>query len=839
VKQDPSGWREAIRDRLTRWRAGRPRRLTRLAQGALALERLARALAPAAIVIGFFTAVSWTGLWLGAPTFLRILGVSAFIGALVAALTRLRGFAWPTADQARDALDARLPDAPAAALADQLANDDDPRTRGLWRLHRLRAERSSRRLRPIIPAPRLWSVDRKALGALAALALCATALLAGPEKYARVAAAFDWRWRAADSAPSRLDAWIDPPAYTGKPPIVLSLQKARESRDPISTPVGSTIIVRAASSSDLGVAIAGGVEAAPVAKGSAEAANERRFILRGDGRLTIARGAGDDASFALHALPDLPPRITPLGAPKANLRGSFALGYKIEDDYGARDAQIAARPAEGEAAPEAHPLVPPPGGSLELAPGPGGTGEARTTLDWSESPYAGSAVDLALIVHDEGGNEGQAVIRSYVLPGKTFRNPLALALIEQRRLLALDSRQKDRVLEAIDALMVAPELFTPDSRIYLGLRFVHDSLRHARSDAELVAVVDFLWEMATQIEDGDASQAERDLRSAEKALRDALKRGASPEEIAKLTEQLQKAMDQYLSALQQNAAKNAQPNESGDGQPVTPKDLKSMLDQMAQAAKDGDKDAAMDMLDRVQDMLDNLRTAEQSGRSQKNAQKQRNMRDLDNLMREQQKLRDDTFSRERGDARSAAPDENEQQGDSQQDRGAQGQRGAGREPSGQEQDELGQRQGQLEEKLNSLRRRAEREQGDRSNGLTDADNAMKQAEQALKQGDNESAMSAQGRALEGLRKGASEMAKQQGEESGASEEGEQAGEKSGKGMKGRNGEGPFGYANRQNNIDATAAQKARKVLDELRRRLGDPNRAREELDYLERLIRPD
>ena len=38
----------------------------------------------------------------------------------------------------------------------------------------------------------------------------------------------------------------------------------------------------------------------------------------------------------------------------------------------------------------------------------------------------------------------------------------------------------------------------------------------------LVAVVDFLWEMALQIEDGDAPQAERDLRAAEKALRDAL-----------------------------------------------------------------------------------------------------------------------------------------------------------------------------------------------------------------------------------------------------------------------------------------------------------------------------
>ncbi len=58
-------------------------------------------------------------------------------------------------------------------------------------------------------------------------------------------------------------------------------------------------------------------------------------------------------------------------------------------------------------------------------------------------------------------------------------------------------------------------------------------------------------------------------------------------------------------------------------------------------------------------------------------------------------------------------------------------------------------------------------------------------------------------------------------------------------MRGQNGEGPFGQASRRSNIDAAAAQKARKVLEELRRRLSDPNRAREELDYLERLIKPD
>ena len=237
------------------------------------------------------------------------------------------------------------------------------------------------------------------------------------------------------------------------------------------------------------------------------------------------------------------------------------------------------------------------------------------------------------------------------------------------------------------------------------------------------------------------------------------------------------------------------------------------------------------------------------------------MRDIDNMMREQQKLRDDTYSQERGNPKGFGPagrKRNQQtkrrtaRAKAQQDRGARtpgagkgkkpGQRGQSQQGQGEqgqgEQDELGQRQGQLEEKLDALRRRAEGQGAGK--GLTDADEAMRQAEQALETGRrSQSALSAQGRALEGLRKGAGEMA-QQGDENGPSDDQDQAGDKNGKGMKGgQNGEGVFGRANKQNNIDATAAQKARKVLEELRRRLSDPNRAREELDYLERLIRPD
>jgi uncharacterized protein (TIGR02302 family) len=857
VTQDRSGRLTGLRAFFSAAASSRLGRLTLLAQAALMVERLAVALAPAVIVVGFFVALSWTGIWLGAPSAARMAGMAVFAGLFIAALSRLRHFSFPSEREARAALDGPDAEAPAAALADPLANEGDPQTQSLWRLHLRRAERNAARLRPIRPAPRLWAMDPFAIGAMAVLALGAAGFLAGPEKYARVAAAFDWRTRSVADATSRIDAWIDPPAYTGKPPIVLALKTSSEKGSPVTAPIGSSIVIRATDAAGLSVTPQGGVD--PVADADAKngATKQQKFLLRGDGGLRLSRDGAAIAEFTLHSLPDGPPTITPLEAPQPNLRGSFILGYRIDDDYGARDALVSARPAANGPEPQGHPLFAPPTAPLELPAAPGGLGQARSTIDWTDSPYAGARVDLLLSVHDEGGNEGRAVLSDFVLPHKILTNPLALALAEQRRLLALDSGQKDKVQAAIDALMVAPELFTPNLGVYLSLRYAHDSLRRARSDADLASVADFLWEMALRLEEGDAPQAERDLRAAEKALREALNRGASPEEIARLTQELQKALDNFLAEMQKKSANKPQSAESetGDGRSVTAKDLKAMLDQLAEAAKNGDKEAAKELLDRMQDMLENLRQAEKSNDGGKAAQDRRTMRDIDRMMREQQKLRDDTFAHEQGkseqgempepgdESSQAAPDENH-------NKGRKAKSGATKSaPSGaddqaktdgaeSEQDPLDLRQQQLRQKLDSLQRRSEKSGAPAPKGLTEAQEAMGQAEQSLRQGDDSSALQAQARALDGLRKGASELAKQTqpGEGAPGEEEGQNG---KGRGMRGQNGEGPFGSANQQNNVDATAAQKARKVLEELRRRLSDPNRARDELDYLERLIKPD
>ena len=95
-------------------------------------------------------------------------------------------------------------------------------------------------------------------------------------------------------------------------------------------------------------------------------------------------------------------------------------------------------------------------------------------------------------------------------------------------------------------------------------------------------------------------------------MRQALERGASDEEIKKLTEDLRAALDKFMQALAEQMRKNpqqlARPLDQNTRM-LRPQDLKSMIDQMEQLARSGAKDAARKLLDELQQMLENLQMA--------------------------------------------------------------------------------------------------------------------------------------------------------------------------------------------------------------------------------------
>jgi uncharacterized protein (TIGR02302 family) len=850
---------------------------------AIAWERLWPVLAALLTVAGAFLAVSWAGLWLLLPPLGRLAGLLVFVFLFAAALVPLLRLRIPSDVDGLRRLDrhSALAHRPASAVADHLAaGANDPLSQALWRAHIERMLLAARSLKAGWPSPRVARHDPMALRALVLLLALVTFVAAGGERGQRIAAAFDWRG-VMTPANFRVDAWVTPPAYTGRAPVMLPGLRPGEAPRAVAAvavPAGSTLIVRASGGVNVDLACSGGLELMPVVDDAktadaktagaktaeAKAANvkapgtkaaagaqELHIAINGDGAATL-RGGGETLTWTFTAIPDRAPTIALAKDPEPQARGALLLAYKVEDDYGVVEAHAKfarKETAAKEKAENSYPLFEAPDVKLVLPQARTRNGAGQTIRDLSEHPWAGTDVVMTLTARDEANQEGASEPFEFTLPQRLFVKPLPRALIEQRRVLALDAGAKPVVLTALDALAFAPERFEPDVRIYLGLRSLYYDLALAKTDDALREVVARLWSMAVSIEDGNVSDAEQALRQAQEALRQALERGASEEEIKKLMDNLRAALDRFMQALAEEMRKNpqqlARPLDR-NARVLTPQDLKSMLDRMEQMARSGNKDAARRMLDELQQMLENLQTARPGQQMDGDDDMMSQLDELQDMIRKQQQLRDRTFRQGQDQRRDRQRGQRGQRGDQQGDQ----------QMGSLQQDQQALRD-RLQKLLDALKQRGmnpqpgddpqqgqgEGEQGE-SGALGDADGAMGDAQGQLGEGDAEGAVGSEGRALEAMRKGAQGLAQQM--------------QQQGMGQQGPNGQPGRGQARAQQDTDPLGrprrgrdygddrtvkvpgeidVQRARRILEELRRRFGESERPQFELDYIERLLK--
>jgi len=847
-------------------RGGRLAALSALAGRVLLVERAWPPLVWALAVAALFLALSWFGVWLIAPRLMRVGGVVLFALALLAALAPLVRLRWPGARDitARLDRDAGANHRPASSLADSLANDQDPVARALWAEHQARLARAVEAIRVAPPAPGMAERDPYALRFGAALLAFAAAVAAGSELYNGFASAFDWRGGGAFAAAagSRIDAWIDPPPFAGRAPVMIDVKSA----DPQTMTVfeDSTLVVRG----DPGVVetrIEGPIS--PVDEKAAPSqgpSQERRWTIHGDGKATILRSGSKAADIAFSVTPTGVPTIKLTEDPKANISGSLTLAYQLDDRYGVAGARADFALPHDPAKPAPRSLAQAPQAALETPATVNGVGDARSTVDLSEHPWAGARVMMTLSAQSVSGKSGASAPVEVTLPQRPFHNPLARALVEERRDLILDPDHAPKRIEtALDGLSVAPELFDTPANVYLGLKQAKTSLAQARGDADLLDVAALLWAMAQQIEDGDATQAERDLRAAEQALREALQRGASDEEIKKLMQNLREAAQRFANEMAKDTEQSPQDSQE------QAQDLDKLMDRMEDAARNGTREEAEAMLDQMQEMFENMRGPRNAEESQAERAMRKQIDELQKLLRDQQALRDDTFRSDQRDSRQrrrqkrpsegqsdqAQQDDGQDQGDNDQNPSAQPDQQGGNPADA----DLGQRQHALSDRLAELQRRLKSLGLKGEKGFDDAQRDMQEAEGDLKgdQGDQAgqgapkplgqsgkgAAVDAQGRALEALRDGAQGMQKQMGQgqngKRGYTARRKGPGEQSGDDPLGRGREGNFGREEGSLRETAGGAERARRVLEELRRRLADPNRPVDERDYLERLMKHD
>jgi uncharacterized protein (TIGR02302 family) len=875
------------------------------ARWALVLEQLWLRLWILFAIAGLFILVSYAGIWPLLGDLAHIALLTLFGAGTIAAIVHMIRVPWPSRDEAIRRIErvSGVAHRPASSYEDTLSvSGSDPATLVLWQAHRERMAALLKRLKAGKPRPRTDRLDPFAVRAILVLLVVLLTALAGDRIFERLGSAFHLG-SSVRLAEARLDAWVTPPTYTGRPPLMLADgatpvgQAAAQAGDPAEVPQKSVLIVRSGGmgSARLAIEVSTAGAAAPQRIEPAGAANthdvqEVRYELQRASTVRVFGGRTQLAEWHINVTPDKLPVITLLKPPEVTPRGSMKLTYKIEDDYGLASAAVklekakqrAADPGKEWARPEPPkgprpPLLRPPALPLTL-PKPGAPaqegvleGQAHSYLEVASHPWAGLKVVMTLEAKDVAGQTGHSQSLEMILPERQFTKPLARAVIEQRRKLLDDPRYREQVVTALDALTIEPETFIEDLRVYLGLRTVAYRLINDRSRAGMKSSIEQLWHIALRIEDGSLSDAERALKDAQERLAKALENGASDEEIKKLMQELRQSLDEYMKQLaQQGGEDGQQPNgQDQQNQSLSQDDLERMMKNLEDMAKSGAREQAQQLLSEMRDLMERM----QSGRmdeaqAKKNQEMMQMMDELGDMVGEQQKLMDDTFEEQReggqqGEGQKPPPGMKgmgSEEGDGKQGgappgmgqrpkqgRGQQrGQQGQGQAHQGQG-DQLGQgqegqeglsqlreRQRELKERLGKLQKEMREKGGSSSQQLDSARDAMESAEQALDQGDLVQATEEQSRALEQMRQGAQSMAQEMLRNMPQRY-----------GQSGDTPRDPLGRPQRSQGPDLGTSvkvpdqidiQRAREILEELRRRLGEATRGPTELDYLERLL---
>ncbi len=219
---------------------------------ALLFEAAAPRLWTLAGVVGFFVLASLMGVWsMLAPLAHKIL-LGAFIVAFLAALVWLARLRWPSRIDALRRIEriSQVKHRPASSYEDTLSNTEtNPETKALWRAHRQRLATKIDKLRVGKPAPRTDRHDPLALRAALLLGVIVATAIAGDSAADRLRSAFYFN-DVQLSSQARLDAWVTPPAYTVKPPIMLSdgsrptPLSSDDAANQIELPQNSELVVR-------------------------------------------------------------------------------------------------------------------------------------------------------------------------------------------------------------------------------------------------------------------------------------------------------------------------------------------------------------------------------------------------------------------------------------------------------------------------------------------------------------------------------------------------------------------------------------------------------------------
>lgn len=817
--------------------------------------------------------------------------------AVISAVALIAAFVWgvrrfrlPSRQAAVARVDAALPGRPIAAIADsQAIGAGDPASEAVWSAHVARMQDRTRDARMVEPDLRVSNRDPFGVRFIALL-LFVTALLFGSVwRVGSVGEIAGGDTQVLATGPV-WEGWVEPPNYTGKPTLYLN----DIPEGALRVPAGSKITLRLYG--DVGaLTVAETVSGRTQELGAASEA-QQSFLAAQSGKLAIEGENG--AAWDVTLVADAAPIVELIGPVEADADGEMSQPFQAIDDYGiiSGTAQIALNLEAVDRryglaiAPDARdPLV------LDLPmpfSGDRADFEAFLVENLSEDALANLPVTLTMEVVDAAGQVGTSPPEAIVLPGRRFFQPFAKAVIEMRRDMLWSKANGKRVSQVLRAISNKPEGLFSDETNYLRLRVIIGRLdsfiADGMTDENQAELAQALWDLAIQLEDGTLADARERLQRAQERLAEAMRNGASDEEIAELMQELRAATDDYMQML----ADQMDPEEDGTDERDMSQDentmqlsmdeIQALMDRIQELMEEGRMAEAEELMAQLNALMENLRIAQSDGEGNgPRTPGQQSMQDLSDTLREQQDLSDDAFRDLQDRAQQGQqprdpsggqdgqePGDPSQQGQSGQDpgQGQEGQQGQTGDPSGQDgegqgageqtgrdgsgaggEGSLAERQEALRDALGDLRDGLPNLSGEEGEiarrALERAEGAMDGAEEALRNGDLAEAIDRQAEALDALRNGmrslGEALAQNQpdgqgpGSEQGvATPERDPLGRGRGENAGQRQGEGDAGALPGIGDPNRRAGE----ILDEIRRRSAEQDRSETERDYLRRLL---
>ena len=855
----------------------RPFWLTRFGMRA---EGLVRSLWPLLTVALLALAAAMMGL----HEVLPIEAIWASVGLTAAAVLwafvyAARHWSWPSTADAMMRLDGSLVGRPITALLDdQAIGGGDAASAAVWRAHKRRMADRAAQAQAVPADLRVSSRDPYALRYVAALAF-GIALVFGSIWRVGTVAEMASGGAGTLAAGPVWEGWAEPPRYTGKPTLYLNDQ----AEGPLDLPVGTIVTMRLYG--EVGALTVSETVSGNIAEADPEALPQMAldFKVTQDGTLTI-EGPGARA-WDVTVRVDEAPEVVILGVPEVAAMGEMRLPFAAKDDYGveAGEARIMLDLASVDrrygltAAPDPRDevIVPLP------MPISGGRAAFEENLidDFSEHPWANLPVTIAMTALDAAEQQAQTAPMQMTLPGRRFFDPTAAAVIEMRRDILWSRSNAKRTAQVLRAVSYLPEDAFRKEMTALSLRKVIGRIEtYARfgldSDNQNQLAQD-MWDLALELEEGDLEDARERMKRAQERLNEAMKNGATDEEIAELMQELRRATEDFMQQLQREQAERQDgeqqqgQQEQGESMQMTQDDLQRMMDRIQELMEEGRMAEAEQALRELQEMMENMQMAEgQQGQGSPSAG-QEAMEGLAETLRDQQGLSDQAF---RDLQEQFNP--NAQAGESEQNEGRNGGQGRGENHEGQQgegqgenqegfdpdqqdadsnnpgpdlrgEQSLAQRQQQLRDELNRQEGNMPGQgtpEGDAAREALDrAGDAMDQAEQNLREGDLAEAIDNQSQAMEALR----DIMRSLGEAMAEEERNQQAGQGQQDSDRRADNRDPLGRSQGSNGATGSDEQadlnddaygRARALLDEIRRRSGEATRPEVERDYLNRLL---